>query len=125
MDRQAPSPRHHQTQSRGDSRPRLSSPSASSTITNPSIAAPNQWKTLVNRQNLLEHINAQQNTPNINFPIVAQFPFRIDILRIGATAQSGLPRPLFSCSKVSPSNTPARQFQNLTSAIQLLTSGPP
>src|SRR6185312_2921225 len=99
MDRQAPSPHAAKLNHVGTAAPALSSPSASSTITNPSIVAPNQWKTLVNRQNLLEHINAQQNTPNINFPIVAQFPFRIDILRIGATAQSGLPRPLFYAAK--------------------------
>jgi hypothetical protein len=38
----------------------------------------------VNRQNLLEPINPPQNTPNINFQTVAQFPFRIDILKIEA-----------------------------------------
>jgi hypothetical protein len=43
---------------------------------------PNQWKTLVNRQNLREPINPQQNTPNIKFQTLAQFPSPIDILKI-------------------------------------------
>jgi hypothetical protein len=41
----------------------------------------------VNRQNLREYINPQQNTPIINFPNVAQFPSAIDILKVEAMNQ--------------------------------------
>jgi hypothetical protein len=54
------------------------------------ILIPNQWKTLVNRQNLLEPTNPEQNTPNIKFQTLAQFPSAIDILKVEAINQSGL-----------------------------------
>jgi hypothetical protein len=49
----------------------------------------------VNRQNLREYINPQQNTPIINFRNMAQFPSAVDILKVEAMKKGGLRRPLF------------------------------
>jgi hypothetical protein len=46
----------------------------SRSVTSATGTKPNLWKTFVNRQNLLERANHQQNNPNIKFQNMAQSP---------------------------------------------------